>query len=165
MLEEHRRQEEEAARRQALDNLPKMKHVSVAFAVFLQIITIGGYAAYWYATRIQSLNALGTSKKFPAWCAGILGLAWCAMILLPGGGNAAGQELFNYASGIVFVASIYLAFSVRGMLQEYASGFMERSVAVATVAPSGMMLVLFGPLYLQACVNRMIAMRYLAPKI
>ena len=165
LLEERRRHDEEEARLHALDNMPAMKHVSMAFAVFLQVITLGGYAPYWYATRIQSLNALGTSKKFPAWLAGVFALAWCAMILLPNGEDIEGSELFNYAAGIAFVASVYLAFSVRSILQEYASRFMERNIAVATVAPSGVLLVLFGPLYLQACVNRLIKMKFLAPKI
>ncbi|MBQ7154053.1 MAG: zinc ribbon domain-containing protein [Synergistaceae bacterium] len=170
MLEERRIQEQEDERRRALENLPVMKYVSVLFAAVIYIFTACGYSVWWYAMRIAPLNALGTKKKFPVWALLILAVSWAGMILLPGG-NIQGLpeelsgEIYNYAFGVAFVASIFLAFSVRGMLQEYASGLMEKTLAVNTIAPSGIMLILFGPLYLQHSINKMIAMKLLAPKI
>jgi hypothetical protein len=171
MLEERKRTEKEEERRRALDNLPVMKYVSMTFMIFIYVITLGSYSPYWYATRIAPLNALNTGKKFPAWLAGIFALAWCAMFILPGSEATFGitsemsQEIYNYSLGIGFVASVYLAFAARNILQEYAAKFMERPVAVQTVAPSAIMLILFGSIYLQHCVNKMIAMKILAPKI
>ena len=171
MLEERRQVEKEEARRQALENLPAMKFVSMTFATVVYVITLGGYAPYWYATRIAPLNALDSGKKFPVWAAAILALAWCAMFIIPGSEATFGlteefsQEVYSYSLGISFVVSVYLAFAVRGMLQSYAAKFMEKNIAAGSIAPSGIMLVLFGPLYLQSCVNKMITMKILAPKI
>ena len=170
-LQERRQHEREEQQRQSAANLPAMKYVSMTFAVCVYLITFGYYAPYWYATRIAQLNGLGTSKKFPAWAAGVFGLACLGMFILPGWEGYFGvteefsQEVVNYSLGIAFVVSVYLAFAVRGMLQEHAAKFMDRGAAVQTIAPSGLSLVLFGPLYLQACINRMIAMKMLAPKI
>ena len=171
MLDEHKREEQEEARRKALENLPTMKYVSMIFAVLMWVITIGGYSVYWYATRIAPLNALGTKKKFPAWAAAILAVSWFLMCFLPNTSDIPGvspelmKEANSYAIGVLFVVSVYLAFAVRSMLQEYAAGFVEKPVAVSTVAPSGIMLILFGAIYLQHTVNRMISMKMLAPKI
>ena len=171
MLGEHKREEQEEQRRKALENLPVMKYVSMIFAVLMWVITIGGYSVYWYAMRIAPLNALGTSKKFPAWAVAIFGLSWCAIWFLPGAEAIPGtppdfmDEAYNYALAIEFVVSVYLAFAARSMLQEYAARFVEKPVAVSTVAPSAIMLILFGTIYLQHTVNKMISMKMLAPKI
>ena len=75
------------------------------------------------------------------------------------------QEIYNYSLSVAFCLSIYIAFTVRSILQEYAAKFMDRDIAVGSVAPSAVNLVLFGPIYLQQCVNRMIKMKILAPQI
>ena len=148
-----------------------MKYVSAAFSVFVYIITFGGYAPYWYATRIAHLNALNSGKKIPAWAAGIFALAFCGAFFsdniagLFGGGQELAQIIFDWSAGIGLVVSVYLAFAVRNILQAHAAKFMDKNIAVGSVAPSSVMLVLFGPLYLQHSVNRMIGMKLLAPKI
>lgn len=161
----------ERKRLEALENIPVMKYVSAAFSVFVYIITFGCYAPYWYATRIAHLNALNTGRKFPAWAAGVFVLAFCGVFLsdniagLFGGGQELAQIIFDWSAGIGLVVSVYLAFAVRNILQAYAAKFMDKSAAVGSVAPSGVMLVLFGPIYLQHSVNKMIDMKLLAPKI
>ncbi len=171
MLEEHKRQEQEAQKRQALENLPKMKYVSMGFAVFVYVITLGYYAPYWYATRMKPLNDLDSGTKLQPWAVGLYALACLAVFFLPNMDETPGispefsQELFNYAAALVFVGSIWLAFWVRKILQGYAAKFMDKNIAVGSVASSGVMLVLFGPLYLQHSINKMIHMKLLAPKI
>ena len=148
-----------------------MKYVSMTFAVVVYVITLGAYAPYWYATRIAPLNGLESGKKFPVWAEAIFALVWCAMFIIPGSEATFGlteeisQEVYSYSLGISFVVSVYLAFAVRGMLQSYAAKFMEKNIAAESIAPSGIMLVLFGHLYLQSCVNKMIGMKILAPQI
>ena len=91
--------------------------------------------------------------------------------MLPNGGLGLsflpvdGQTLFEYALGVDIVLSGWIAFKARDVLQEYASQTMERSAAIMTVVPSNMMLLLFGPMYLQYQVNRMISAELLAPQI
>ncbi|MBQ7214729.1 MAG: hypothetical protein IJS39_01960 [Synergistaceae bacterium] len=51
------------------------------------------------------------------------------------------------------------------ILLEYAAKFMEADIAVESIAPSGVKLALFGAVYLQSCVNKMIKMKILSPKL
>ena len=167
---ESRKHEDE--RRQKLDNLPAMKYVSLALVAVLYVVTAGLYSVYWYAMRLKPLNSLGTKAKVQAWLVGIFALAYMAVCLLPqydltdyGLDAEIADEVYNYALGIVIVASGWLAFMTRRVLQEYAAAFMDRTQAVNVIAPSSVLLVLFGPAYLQSQINRMIRMRLLAPKI
>ena len=151
MLEERRKQEQEEQHRLALENLPKIKYVSMGFMIAVYVCTLGYYSPYWYATRMKPLNDLDSGTKLPAWAAGIFAVA-CALMVLNtslGLSQEMEQTVFDYAFGVVIVAGCWLAFLVRKILQGYAAKFMERNVAVGSIAPSGIMLVLFGPIYLQ----------------
>ncbi|MBQ7220433.1 MAG: zinc ribbon domain-containing protein [Synergistaceae bacterium] len=171
MLEEHKRHEQEEQHRRELENLPKIKYVSEAFVIFVYVITLGYYAPYWYATRMKPLNDLDSGTKLPAWAAGIYALVCAGIIFSSEIGDSLGlspemsQEIFNYAFGITFTGSILLAFWVRRILQGYAAKFMERNIAVGSVASSAIMTVFFGPVYLQHSINKMIKMKLLAPQI
>ena len=171
MLEEHRRQEQEEQKRQALENLPKFKYVSEAFLIFVYVITLGYYAPYWYATRMKPLNDLDSGTKLPAWAVAIYALACLAIFFVPNMDETPvmspelSQEIFNYTAAIALLGSVWLAFWVRKILQGYAAKFMDKNIAVGTIASSGVMLVLFGPIYLQHSINKMIKMKFLAPKI
>ena len=171
MLEERKRAEKEEQKRLAIENLPKIKYVSTGFVIFLYVITFGYYSPYWYATRMQALNNLDTPAKLPAWAVGLYALVCCVTVFTSEIADAIGlapemsQEIFNYATAVVFSGSILLAFLVRKILQSYAAKFMERDIAAGSIVPSGIMLVLFGPVYLQICINNMIKMKLLAPKI
>ncbi|MBQ9581713.1 MAG: hypothetical protein IJR21_05010 [Synergistaceae bacterium] len=65
----------------------------------------------------------------------------------------------------MIVASGWLAFKIRVILQNYASKYLDKAVAVQSIAPSGVLLFLFGAAYLQTQINKMIGMEILAPKI
>ena len=75
------------------------------------------------------------------------------------------QDCFNLLSLAIFLLSIWLSFKARNILQLYASRYLEKSVTVLSIAPSGLMIFFFGPLYLQAQINKMIAMELLAPDL
>lgn len=152
-------------------DLPKMKHVSVAFMIFAYVFTLGWYASYWYATRMMQLIALTDDAKKKLGVA--LGAAVLALSFL---GMWTGKEtlewlgldkqtVFNYSVDTAIIVSLYLGFVVRSILQSYAAGLIGRNVAVGTIAPSGVMLVLFGAVYLQHGINRMMKMKLLAPKL
>ena len=111
--------------------------------------------------------------QIPLWAACLqlaLHLGW---ILIPQSsvGQALGlseenvQDCFNLLSLAAFILSIWLSFKARSILQLYASRYLEKSVAVLSIAPSGLMIFLFGPLYLQGQINRMIAMELLNPDL
>ena len=162
----------EDERRQKLDNLPAMKYVAPGLLAVLYVVTGGIYSVYWYAMRLKLLNSLGTKAKVPAWLVGIFALVYVGLCLLPqydlteyGLDAEIADNIYNYALGIVIVASGWLAFMARRVLQEYAAGFMDRTQAVSIIAPSSVLLGLFGAGYLQSQVNRMIKMNLFSPKI
>ena len=154
-----------------LSSRPRMKYVSGAFVPLLYFFTIGWYAPIWYALRLRPLNELNPPAKMPAWAVGLYNLLWMCVIILPnweeelGLMEEQGEQLFNAALGTAIALSVWLAFRARSILQGYAAKFLEGSVAVHAVAPSNILLVLFGPMYLQCQVNTMIRMELLASQI
>lgn len=171
MLEENRKKQREQERKRMLENLPKIKFVSLPFMILVYIFTFFGYAPYWYATRMKTLNSLESDSKLPKWAIAAYALLWCVMVIVPGSESEIGisesisQQIFNVSLGLAMTISVWLAFITRNILQAHASNYIERNVAVQTIAASGTMLVLFGPLYLQTQINRMLKMELLAPKI
>ena len=171
MLEEKKIQQREQERKRMLENLPKIKFVSLPFMILVYIFTFFGYAPYWYATRIKTLNSLESESKLPKWAIAVYALLWCVMVIVPGSESDIGiseslsQQIFNVSMGLSMMISVWLAFITRNILQAHASNYIEGNVAVQTIAASGTMLVLFGPLYLQTQINRMLKMELLAPKI
>lgn len=168
MLQERKRLEQEEIRSHALENLPKIKYVSVPFVAAACILTLGCYAPYWYATRIAALKSLIPDKKFPVWAVIAFVLAWGLLVILPSSEESPSEILQWANNGAVWaalIASVYLAFTVRKILQEYAAKFMQADIAVESVAPSALKALIFGAIYLQSCVNKMIKMKILAPKI
>ena len=169
MLQERKRLEQEEQHRHALENLPKIKYVSILFVIAMCILTLGCYAPYWYATRITALKYLTDSKKFPVWAVIAFVIAWGLVVILPADEEENTSELLQTVNSIAIwsalIMSVYLAFVVRKILQEYAVKFMDTDIAAESVAPSAVKVILFGAVYLQHCVNKMIKMKILAPKI
>ena len=71
----------------------------------------------------------------------------------------------NCVFGASFLLSIWLAFRVKDILWAHASQYLEKAVVVHTIAPSVTLLVVFGPLYLQTQINKMIFMELLTPSV
>ena len=165
---------ERRERKRKLENLPQMKLVPGAMLVLLYVITCGLYAVYWYAMRMKDLNNLNADSdnknfKVPAWLVAVFAIAYIAVFMFSDSSAEPEvnefQDLFNIALGVVIVASGWLAFKIRVILQNYASKYLDKAVAVQSIAPSGVLLFLFGAAYLQTQINKMIGMEILAPKI
>ncbi len=165
---------EQRERKRKLENLPQMKFVPGAMLVLLYVITCGLYAVYWYAMRMKDLNNLNADSdnknlKVPAWLVAVFAIAYIAVFMFSDSSTEPEvnefQDLFNIALGVVIVASGWLAFKIRVILQNYASKYLDKAVAVQSIAPSGVLLFLFGAAYLQTQINKMIGMEILAPKI
>ena len=120
---------------------------------------------------MNTLNSLESDSKLPKWAVAAYALLWAVMVIVPGWEEDLGitesisQQILNVSLGLAMTLSVWLAFITRNILQAHASKFMERNAAVHIIASSGVMLVLFGPLYLQRQVNRMLKMEMLIPKI
>ena len=171
LLEEKVRQKKDEEKRRQLEGLPRMKYISGAFIPILYFCTFAWYAPIWYGLRLRSLNALNPPDTMPAWGVALYNLLWISVFLLPNSGERFGltqeqwQSFFNTALGVMIVLSVWLAFKARSILQGYAAKSLEVSVVVHTVAPSNVLLILFGPMYLQYQINKMISMELLAPQI
>ncbi|MBQ6665544.1 MAG: zinc ribbon domain-containing protein [Synergistaceae bacterium] len=169
---ERESQKKEDERKKMLDNLPAMKFVAGAFIPVLYVVTLGLYSVYWYAMKLKPLNSLGTKTKLPAWLVGTFALLYSYAVIVPsydltvyGISEEFAESIYNGVLGCMIVASGWLAYITRKILQEHAAKFMDRTQAVNTIAPSNMLLFLFGAAYLQSQVNRMIKMNLFSPKI
>ena len=161
-------------RRKALENLPAMKFVANSFVAVLYVFTMGLYSVYWYAVRMKPLNSLGAKNKIPAWLVAIFAVLYAGIFLLPpemseyavsGIDEETAYTVFDIVLALVILSSGWLAFMTRKILQEYAAGFMDKSQAVNAIAPSSVMLILFGAGYLQIQVNKMIRMNMFSPQV
>ena len=162
----------EEERKKHLDNLPAMKFAASSFIPVLYFFTLGLYAVYWYAMRLKPLNSLGTKTKIPAWLVALFALLMAGFVVLPsydltvlGLSEEMSQDVYSYVLGAVIVVSGWLAFITRRLLHEYASGLMDRNQAVGLIAPSNVMLVLFGAGYLQCQINKMIKANLFSPQV
>lgn len=161
----------EEERKRQLENLPAMKFVASSFVAVLYVCTLGCYAVYWYAMRLKPLNSLGTKTKIPAWLVAIFGLLTVWLFVAPVDLTAFGiseellDEINTYVLSGIMLASGWLAFITRRLLHEYASTLMDRNQAVNLIAPSSVMLILFGAGYLQCQVNKMIKSNLFSPQV
>lgn len=167
---EARKKEDE--RKKALENLPAMKFVANAFIPVIYIFTMGLYSVYWYAMRMKPLNSLDTKTKLPAWLVAVFAVLYSYICIVPsynleeyGISAEIAENIYNGALGCVIVASGWLAYITRKILQEHAARFMDKTQAVNTIAPSNVLLILFGAAYLQSQINSMIRMNLFSPKI
>lgn len=153
--------------------LGSMKQVSGGLLFFAYFFTFGLYSGFWYLLRYKSLNRLHDRLRFPSWGALLyffLLLGWIFSSQdVPrfwfGLSPEENQTCFNILFLLYIGVSIWLAFAARNILQNYAARHMEKSLAVLAIAPSGLMTLLFGPLYLQLQVNKMISMELLNPEL
>ena len=163
---------QESERRKEIENLPQMKYVSLGFLVTAYIFTAGLYSVYWYAMRMKPLNSLDTQTKLPAWLTGIFALLSVVFFMVQpdtisefGLSEENAETVFNVLLSLVILVSVWAAFTVKKILQEYASNFVAKNTAVQIVAASNVLLILFGAAYLQSEVNKMIKLNMFAPKI
>lgn len=165
---------EEKLRQEKKDSLKSMKRVSGGMLLFLYFFSLGFYSCVWYILRSKSLNRLAPNKiRLPLWAACLYMFFIVSWFFLPqdfvrfglGLSAEAIDNYFTLALLLSFVLSLWLAFRVRSILQIYASQYLEKSVVVLSIASSGLMMILFGALYLQFQINKMISMELLNPDL
>lgn len=163
-IAKRQRIKQESIRRERLDSLPKIKFVQITFTVLANIITMGFYSIYWYVTRRNTLNTLTNDYKFPD-----IGLVIhvTALILFYVSNN---ESIYSLALPVSWLSGIYTAFQVKNILRAYAlknidlinSGSIN---IINLVAPSSILLILFGSIYLQVQINKMIKSELFKPEI
>ena len=148
------------------ENISKMKYVSEAAIITISIFTAGIYGIYWYITRRKSFNNLVEGMKFPDVGFIIYLGGWVMVFILA---NLPEAESYDSLGSIAYLVSlcgaVYTAFSVKKILREYAARYLEAGTAVSLVAPSDIALFLFGYIYLQIQINKMIKADILSPEL
>ncbi len=150
-------------KKKAYENTKRLKHVSSVFLIYL--FTLGSYSAFWYGLRLKSLNQLSDKVKLDPLTPLLYLLSFAAMFVLPDYMPELAEETYSYVMAVPFCLSVWLAFRVRSILQDYASNYMNKSTVVEVVAPSAFMTFCFGALYLQLQINKMIKIELLEPLI
>ncbi|MBR1486939.1 MAG: DUF4234 domain-containing protein, partial [Synergistaceae bacterium] len=154
---------QEAERRKKLENLPRMKYVSEGFIITVSFFTAGLYGIYWYLTRRGDFNKLVDGIKFSDIGLAIYIIAWVILFISP----EDAEDLNGIAYLVLLGSAVYVAFSVKKILREYASQNLSLSVGTISriIAPSDVALFFFGYIYLQFQINKMINAEILAPKL
>ena len=154
-----------------LENMPAMKYASITAIAFLYVITFGYYSPYWFASRANSLNGLNSETKFPTWAAWLYLALSFAVFMLPseyetfGLDDETGNNVLSVLMLALMIFSVCLSLIARKILRQYASSFSGRDIAVQSIAPSIIMILICGPVYVQFHVNKLIKSKLLAPKI
>ncbi|WP_286847733.1 MULTISPECIES: DUF4234 domain-containing protein [Aminobacterium] len=127
------------------------KRISVGLVLFLSIITLGVYPAFWVFLRRNSFNQLKVSEKIQDWLALLPLILWGVSFVL-GANEGEGEQILALLS---FVTWVFLSFKMRKMLREYVAGFADEE-ALKSVARSGIMTFFFLIFYIQYHINRLI---------
>ena len=148
--------------RKILEKMPAVHKVSIPVISLLYIITFGYYSHYWYYRWTGFISILSTKHKFlPSIIAGYV-WSGIAFLFLPHFHTKIGltYEQGHFIWSCIFyglpVMSAWIAFRVRKILRDYAEMFVDRTEAELIAAPEGILLFMFGPLYLQYSINKMI---------
>ena len=163
-IAERKRIKQESIRHERLKALPEIKFVSIAFIVLANIFTLGFYAVYWYVSRRKIFDRLTNDYKFPD-----LGLVVhvIALILFYVSDN---ESIYSIALPVSWLSGIYMAFQVKNILRAYALKNIDLinsgSISITKlIAPSSILLILFGSIYLQSQINKMINLELFAPEV
>ena len=150
-----RKQEEERLR-----NMPDMPYAEMSSVIIIYILTLGFYASHWYITRSFSLNRLKNGLRFPVLAAVIYPImCFSFMFIIPiydeaGISDMQAKIIFVSTLMISYTMSVQMALRVKKMLRHYDNSAVS----------SDWLLALFGPIYLQYCINKMIREKIFAPE-
>ena len=143
--------ETEVEKLKRFGKLPKIRRVSLAFTILITPLTGGLYGLYWIFTRKKTLNSLAEEKVAEA-------LIWSYV--------AAFILAFSptFISSIAGAASwgiwIYMMVQTRTVLRNYALKYTDKNTVMESIAPSTVCVCVFGVIYLQYHINKMIDMGF-----
>lgn len=146
---------------------PRVKRVSLLMMVFLSLITLGIYGAYWIYSRRKSFNAMGSAQVGEVLGTAPLILSFLSLgfsmrsAIIPIWGGAA-EGLTSLGAAVMMIVA---CFRYRSSLREYVRAREVSPLAADSVARSGIMTFFFGALYLQYHLNRLMDAGLLDPKL
>ena len=137
-----------------------MPYAEMSSVIISYILTLGFYSSCWYITRTFPLNRLKSELKFPVLAALIYPvMCFSFMFIIPfydriGLTELHAKVIFASAVMISYTMSVQMALRVKKILRHYDNSEVS----------SDWLMALFGPIYLQYCINRMIRMKIFVPE-
>ena len=148
-------------------NLPQMKYASEALLIVISIFTFGLYGIYWYISRRKSFNELVEGLKFPDIAFAIYIIGWVIFFFVSS--ENPDSEEFDSISAlgylVVWCGGVWLSFGIKRILKEYLTRHCNDEAILKIVMPSDVNLFIFGYIYLQIQINKMIKAELFAPKL
>ncbi|EHM09273.1 hypothetical protein TheveDRAFT_0085 [Thermanaerovibrio velox DSM 12556] len=145
---------------------PRIKRVPLLMMVLLSVVTMGIYPAYWVYSRRDAFNQMGSAHVGDVLGTVPLILGFVSLgfsfksAISPIWGSMAG----GLASLVGAVMMILACFRYRENLRFYVKIRDASPLAAESVARSWFMTLIFGALYLQYHVNRLLDAGLLDPK-
>ncbi len=135
----------------------RLDRVHLLVAILLTWVTLGLYPAYWIYSRRGAFNAMGPRRVDDLLGIAPLGMAILSLVFAVLGRSAdlATGVLDGLMSLVGGVIMIVVSFRFRENLRSWVRERERSPLAADSVAKSGLMTFLFGPLYLQYHINRL----------
>ena len=149
-------------------NLPQIKHVSEIFVIVVSIFTFGLYGIYWYFSRRKSFNGLVEGLKFPDIGFVIYVIGWLMFFFMEDPGAADNEEAGSLAyigSIIIWIGAAWMSFSIQKILKKYLAEHCGDKTVLKIINFSDVMTFIFGYIYLQVQINKMIQAEILSPQL
>ena len=151
-------------------NLPGIKYASEIFVIVVSIFTIGLYGIYWYFSRRKSFNNLDESFKFPDIGLVIYVIGWLIFFFMsaedPEMADLEEAESFSYIGAIViWIGALWMSFAIQKVLKKYLTEHCADEAVLKVISFSDVMTFIFGYIYLQIQINKMIQAEILSPQL
>ena len=151
-------------------NLPQIKYASEIFVIVVSIFTLGLYGIYWYISRRKTFNSLVEGLKFPDIGLVIYIIGWCIFLGMSSSDAEAvdpenSESLAGYGYLILWAGALWLSFGIKKILKEFLTRNCKDEAILKVINFSDIMIFIFGYIYLQIQINKMIQAEILSPQL
>ena len=151
-------------------NLPRFKYASEIFVIVISIFTLGLYGIWWYISRRKSINAIANGSKFPDIGLVLYIIGWIMFLSFS---SSDAQELdpesaenfVGYGYIILWAGALWMSFAIKKILKDYLAQTCKDEAIIKVINFSDVMIFIFGYIYLQMQINKMIHAEIFAPNL
>ena len=151
-------------------NLPQIKYASEIFIIVVSIFTFGIYEIYWYISRRKSFNGLVEGLKFPDIGFVIYVIGWLMFLFMSSEDpemaeteEAGSLAYIGYI--IIWIGAAWMSFAIQKILKKYLAEHCGDEAILKVINFSDVMTFIFGCIYLQIQINKMIQAEILSPQL
>jgi len=150
-------------------NSPQIKYASEIFIIIVSIFTFGIYGIYWYFSRRKSLNGLVDGVKFPDIGFVIYVIGWLMFFFLtaddPDLADPEEGGLAYIGSIVIWIGAAWMSFAIQKILKKYLVEHCADEAILKVINFSDIMTFIFGYIYLQIQINKMIQAEIFSPQL